>query len=161
MDLDTLSITNRFKLLKVLGGKCRICSIDEIKHLEIDHIHNDGADERTKYGSSEKIWGWYLEHQDLAFRQLQPLCKEHHELKHHPIILQNPKSIPKQQMQLFMDTLRGLEGDNKTSVKEEILIKELEKSELFTLEDESKNYIRRMLREASIWESEPICYNAV
>ena len=28
--------------------KCNICGIDEIRLLEIDHIHNDGAEERKK-----------------------------------------------------------------------------------------------------------------
>jgi len=40
MELNNLSLTNRYEL-KILGGKCRICSIDEIKYLEINHIYND------------------------------------------------------------------------------------------------------------------------
>ncbi len=63
-------------------------------------------------------------------------------------------------MQLFMDILRGLEGDNKVPVEEKTFVKELEKSDKFT-EDEARNYIRRMLREASIYESRPCHYNRV
>ncbi len=63
-------------------------------------------------------------------------------------------------MQLFMDVLRGLEGDNKVPVEEKMFVRELEKSDKFT-EDEARNYIRRMLREASIYESRPGHYNRV
>jgi replicative DNA helicase Mcm len=45
-------------------------------------------------------------------------------------------------------------------VEEKIFVKELEKSDKFT-EDEARNYIRRMLREASIYESRPGHYNRV
>jgi len=68
--------------------------------------------------------------------------------------------VLKGKMQLFMDVLKGLEGDNKVPVDEKVFVKELEKSEKFT-EDEARNYIRRMLREASIYESKPGHYNRV
>ena len=96
LNLDT---TNRFKLINILGGKCRICPEDRPEKLEIDHIYNDGENERTKYGSSEKIYGWYI-------------------------------------------------------------LNKLVDSNEFT-EEESRNYIRRMLREASIYESSPGRYNRV
>jgi len=63
-------------------------------------------------------------------------------------------------MQLFMDILRSLEGEPKTPVEEKLFLKELEKSTKFTA-DEARNYIRRMLREASIYESKPGHYNRV
>ena len=166
MELDNLPTTNQYKLLKVLGCKCRLCPISEVKDLEIDHIYDDGADERTKYGSSEKIWGWYLEHQDQAFRRLQPLCKEHHNEKHHPIfsfdfeMLPGKPRIEVSNMQSFMDVLKGLEGDNMKAVEESYFVSELEKTEKFTAK-EARDYIRRMLREASIYESKPGHYNRV
>ena len=133
-----------------------------MKHLEIDHIYDDGAEERTKYGSSDKIYGWYLEHQDLAFRRLQPLCKEHHEDKHHPLIEQWSKLIPdtkpKQKYNLFNDIIKKLQGDNQLPVKEEILIKELVKHDPFNFPEEPERYIRKMLREAFIYEAKPDCY---
>ena len=55
---------------------------------------------------------------------------------------------------------KSLEGDNKTAVEEKLFVKELEKSGKFT-EEEARNYIRRMLREASIYESKPGHYNRV
>lgn len=166
MELNDLSPTNRYKLLKILGGKCRICSLDKIKHLEIDHIYNDGAEERTKYGSTEKIYGWYLENEDQAFRRLQPLCKEHHNEKHHPItsidgsILTGKPRYEITKMQLFLKVLKDMEGENKTQVLEKPFIDHLVLTDKFT-DQEAKNYIKRMLREASIYESKSGCYNRV
>ncbi len=75
-------------------------------------------------------------------------------------VLQGKPRSEVSKMQLFMDVLKGLEGDNRVPVDEKTFVKELEKSEKFT-EDEARNYIRRMLREASIYESKPGHYNRV
>ena len=75
-------------------------------------------------------------------------------------VLQGKPRSEVSKMQLFMDILKGLEGDNKIPVEEKAFVKELEKSEKFT-EEEARNYIRRMLREASIYESKPGHYNRV
>ena len=164
MELDDLPSTNRYELLKILGGKCRICFINKIKYLEIDHIYNDGADERTKYGSSEKIYGWYLQHKNQAFRRLQPLCKEHHEEKRH-LILQDL------QFHIQMNTkpnvsiitslltiLKSLEGEPKRPVSKTTLIQELEK----------KHYTNKVILQVisdlckgcNIYESKLGCYNS-
>jgi replicative DNA helicase Mcm len=63
-------------------------------------------------------------------------------------------------MQLFMDVLKSLEGENKTAVEEKLFTQELMKTGKFT-EEEARNYIRKMLREASIYESKPGHYNRV
>ncbi len=75
-------------------------------------------------------------------------------------VLQGKPRSEVSKMQLFMDVLKGLEGDNKVAVEEKVFVKELEKTEKFT-EEEARNYIRRMLREASIYESKPGHYNRV
>jgi len=75
-------------------------------------------------------------------------------------VLQGKPRSEVSKMQLFMDVLRSLEGDNKVPVEEKTFVQELEKSEKFT-QDEARNYIRRMLREASIYESKPGHYNRV
>jgi len=75
------------------------------------------------------------------------------------VLLGRPRSEVSK-MQLFMDVLKSLEGDNKIPVEEREFVKELEKTEKFT-EEEARNYIRRMLREASIYESKPGHYNRV
>ncbi len=59
-----------------------------------------------------------------------------------------------------MDVLKSLEGDSKTAVEEKLFVNELVKSEKFT-QDEARNYLRKMLREASIYESKPGHYNRV
>ena len=63
-------------------------------------------------------------------------------------------------MQLFIDVLRSLEGDSKSPVEEKMFVDELKKTEKFT-EEEAKEYIRKMLHEASIYESRPGHYNRV
>lgn len=75
-------------------------------------------------------------------------------------VLQGRAHSEVSKMQLFMDILRSLEGDNKMAVEERLFIKELVKSGKFT-EEEARNYLRRMLREASIYESKPGHYNRV
>jgi len=75
-------------------------------------------------------------------------------------VLQGRPRSEVSKMQLFMDVLKSLEGDNKIAVEEKLFVKELEKSGKFTVE-EARNYIRRMLREASIYESKPGHYNRV
>ena len=75
-------------------------------------------------------------------------------------VLQGRAHSEVSKMQLFMDILRSLEGEPKTPVEERLFLKELEKSTKFTA-DEARSYIRRMLREASIYESKPGHYNRV
>ncbi|HEY4679836.1 MAG TPA: minichromosome maintenance protein MCM [Nitrosarchaeum sp.] len=75
-------------------------------------------------------------------------------------VLQGRPRSEVSKMQLFMDVLKSMEGDNKVAVEERAFVKELEKTEKFT-EEEARNYVRRMLREASIYESKPGHYNRV
>jgi replicative DNA helicase Mcm len=75
-------------------------------------------------------------------------------------VLQGRAHSEVSKMQLFMDVLKSLEGENKAPVEEKLFITELVKSGKFT-EEEARNYVRRMLREASIYESRPGHYNRV
>ena len=75
-------------------------------------------------------------------------------------VLQGRAHSEVSKMQLFMDVLKSLEGENKAAVEEKLFITELVKSGKFT-EEEARNFIRRMLREASIYESRPGHYNRV
>ena len=75
-------------------------------------------------------------------------------------VLQGKPQSEVSRMQLFMDVLRSLEGEPKQPVEERLFVNELVKSGKFT-EEEAHNYIRRMLREASIYESKPGHYNRV
>ena len=60
----------------------------------------------------------------------------------------------------FMEILKSLEGEPQSPVLEQTFVDELVKSEKFN-EEEARNYIRRMVREASIYESKPGHYNTV
>ncbi len=63
-------------------------------------------------------------------------------------------------LQLFMDVLKSLEGEPKQPVEEKLFMTELVKTEKFT-EEEARRYLRKMLTEASIYESKPGHYNRV
>ena len=63
-------------------------------------------------------------------------------------------------MQLFMDVIRGLEGEHKHPVEENQLVEELAKTDKFT-DDEARNYIRKMQKDSVIYEAKPGYYNIV
>ena len=75
-------------------------------------------------------------------------------------VLQGRPRSDVSKMQLFMDTLKSLEGDNAVPVEERVLVEELVRSEKFS-EEEARRYILRMLREASIYYTKPGHYNRV
>ena len=75
-------------------------------------------------------------------------------------ILQGTPRSEFSKMQLFMDIMRSLEGDKKKPVELKLFINELVRSKKFT-EQSGKTYLRRMLREASVYESKPGHYNRV
>jgi len=75
-------------------------------------------------------------------------------------VLQGRPRSEVSKMQLFMDVLKSLEGENKVAVEEKLFIAELVKSDKFS-EEQARNFLRRMLREASIYESKPGHYNRV
>ena len=61
----------------------------------------------------------------------------------------------------FMEIIRSLEGEPKLPVSEQEFVDELVKSEKFNDEDEARRYIRKLINEASIYESTPGHYNTV
>jgi len=75
-------------------------------------------------------------------------------------VLQGRPRSEVSKMQLFMDVMKSLEGEHKTPVEERQLVEELAKTEKFT-EEEAKNFIRKMARDSSIYESKPGHYNIV
>jgi len=75
-------------------------------------------------------------------------------------VLQGKPRSEVSKLQLFMDILRSLEGEHKQPVEEKLFIAELVKSDKFS-QEEARNYLRKMLREASIYESKPGYYNQV
>ncbi|MDC0064190.1 minichromosome maintenance protein MCM [Candidatus Nitrosopelagicus sp.] len=75
-------------------------------------------------------------------------------------VLQGRPRSEVSKMQLFMDIMKSLEGEHKTPVDEKQLVEELTKTDKFT-EEEAKNFIRKMARDSSIYESKPGHYNIV
>ena len=75
-------------------------------------------------------------------------------------VLQGRPRSEVSKMQLFMDVMKSLEGEHKSPVEEKQLVEELAKTEKFT-EEEAKNFIRKMARDSSIYESKPGHYNRV
>ena len=75
-------------------------------------------------------------------------------------VLQGRPKSEVSKLQMFMEILRSLEGEPKSSVPEQEFVDELVKSDKFS-EEEARNYIRRMIRDASIYESKPGHYNTV
>ena len=75
-------------------------------------------------------------------------------------VLQGRPKSEVSKLQMFMEILRTLEGEPKSSVPEKEFVDELVKSDKFS-EEEARNYIRRMIRDASIYESKPGHYNTV
>ena len=75
-------------------------------------------------------------------------------------VLQGRPRSEVSKMQLFMDVMKSLEGEHKSPVEEKQLVEELAKTEKFT-EEEAKNFIRKMARDSSIYESKPGHYNIV
>ena len=76
-------------------------------------------------------------------------------------VLQGRPRSEVSKLSAFMETLRSLEGDDKSPVSEQDLIDELIKSEKFKDEDEVRRFVRKMQNEAAIYESKPGHWNTV
>ena len=75
-------------------------------------------------------------------------------------VLQGRPKSEVSKLTMFMEILRSLEGEPKSSVPEQKFVDELVKSDKFS-EEEARIYIRKMVRDASIYESKPGQYNTV
>ena len=76
-------------------------------------------------------------------------------------VLQGRPRSEVSKLSTFMETMRSLEGDDKSPVLEQDLIDELIKSDKFKDEDEVRRFVRKMNQEASIYESKPGHWNTV
>ena len=75
-------------------------------------------------------------------------------------VLQGKPRSEVSKMQLFMDVMKSLEGEHKSPVEEKQLVEELVKTGKYN-DEEAKNFIRKMARDSSIYESKPGHYNIV
>jgi len=69
----------RMKIIRLLGGKCARCGIDDPRVLCIDHVNSDGAEERRKYrhgkrGSSKKYLYHIFKEIEAGSTRYQLLC---------------------------------------------------------------------------------------
>jgi hypothetical protein len=56
--------SNKLKIIEAYGGKCACCGETIIEFLTIDHVNNNGAEERkeTKQGTGGKLYRWLIKH---------------------------------------------------------------------------------------------------
>lgn len=71
----------RTQLVQLLGPRCVECGLDDIRLLDLHHIHNDGKEERKMFGYENAMWSHHTKNLDVAQTRLQVLCKNHHALK--------------------------------------------------------------------------------
>jgi len=66
------------KILKIFGGRCECCGETIPEFLTVDHIHNDGYEERKKYWSTRGIYRniikTYEENPEKTFKKYRMLC---------------------------------------------------------------------------------------
>ncbi len=64
----------RAEMVLAYGGKCSCCGEDELLFLELDHINNNGAEDRKKgHGAGVKLYG-RLKKEDWPKDNYQLLC---------------------------------------------------------------------------------------
>lgn len=65
----------KMKIIEAYGSKCVCCNEDTIEFLTIDHINNDGAEDRKKNGnkSGGKLYRWLIKN-NFPKRDYQILC---------------------------------------------------------------------------------------
>lgn len=76
----------RREVLNILGDLCVCCGEDNLAVLEIDHVHNDGAEERTKSLRDITMFAKGLRTGELDKDRYQLLCANCHTAKTHGII---------------------------------------------------------------------------
>lgn len=84
----TVSIMNRrinrelrAKAIKLLGGKCVICGIDDMDMLDIDHKFGGGLEMRKRRKSGSIQWYRRIIYGENKEGELQILCGNHHHIK--------------------------------------------------------------------------------
>jgi hypothetical protein len=148
--------SKRWELYHILGGGCVGCGNQNFGEIQIDHVYNDGHIDRDFYTNNEAR---YADRPQRAKERLQLLCKKCHIYKHSGRTL-TPAQERRKKMLLFMDILAFHETVQKIPVSESVLVSALKATSTFKF-DEPISYIRLMLRQASIYESQPGYYNRV
>lgn len=80
------TLRRRIQVLKVYGGenpKCKQCECSEVRILELDHINNDGKQERSELGLvGAGFYGWLIKNNYPNKDKYQILCKNCNYLKY-------------------------------------------------------------------------------
>lgn len=63
----------KIRIFHLLGGKCNNCGNNNYFHLQLEHIHNNGAERRENYKKSELMIAAYL-NDNLPIEEVQLLC---------------------------------------------------------------------------------------
>ena len=71
----------RNKILIGYGGKCVACGLDNLKCLEIDHLHDNGAEEGKKLGKANETFYRELIKRNFP-KEYQLLCRNCNWLKY-------------------------------------------------------------------------------
>jgi 5-methylcytosine-specific restriction endonuclease McrA len=72
----------RVIVIQALGGCCKTCGYtDDIRALQLDHINDDGYEDRRGKGKIGKIYRYYVNKLDEAKDILQVLCANCHAIK--------------------------------------------------------------------------------
>lgn len=65
----------RLEIIKLLGGKCALCSFSDIRALQIDHKHGGGCRDRGLFGSNmRRYYKSVLEKINGGDKSYQCLC---------------------------------------------------------------------------------------
>jgi hypothetical protein len=64
----------RETFFNILGSNCKGCGFNDKRALQIDHIFNDGGQQRKKFGGSLNEYKYYVKHIDEIPLYFQILC---------------------------------------------------------------------------------------
>lgn len=109
----------------------------------------------------EKLKNKFKEKHTNLKNKLEQYEKEVKEYVKNQMLKDKSSMMHVSKMQLFMDTLKELEGPNKKAVLHQTLVRELVDGKRAFSREQANEYIRKMLHEASIYESKLGFYNRV
>jgi hypothetical protein len=61
-------------LVNFLGSKCVKCGFSDMRALQLDHIHDDGAKQRHEFNGAVRMYNFYIKNPKITKRTLQVLC---------------------------------------------------------------------------------------
>lgn len=101
-------IKARVQLLELLGSKCKVCGESDIETLQIDHIADDGAEDRRRFKGLVQMYIYYINRPEEANEKLQVLCGNHNWKKRYAIhtkkkILEQQEEQEKEKPNKFFD----------------------------------------------------------